>query len=186
EHPAHLNGVWQAAAAASALLQAGHSALDAVERAVQLMEDDPTFDAGVGSVLTCVGDIELDAMIMDGESLRVGAVAAAQGLHNPIQVARLIMRDTEHNLLVGSGVRDFARMKGVRLAAQAELTVPREVERFHRYQSTPPTPISEAFTAGTAHSGGTVGAVAIDQAGNIASGTSTGGTPFSLPGASGG
>ncbi len=180
EHAAHLNGVRVAAQAAWDILQRGGTSLDAVEKAIMIMEDDSTFDAGRGSVLTCVGEIEMDAMMMDGRNLRVGSVGAVQGIQNPIHLARLVMQETEHNLLVGSGARQFARMKGIRLAAQAELTVPREVERFRQYQVSPPTPTVESFMA--AHSGGTVGAVAMDRDGNLAAGTSTGGTPYSLPG----
>lgn len=180
EHKAHLNGVGIAARAAWELLDSGASALDAVERAVMLMEDDPAFDAGTGSVLNCVGEIELDAMIMDGQSLDMGAIAAIQGVRNPIQVARMLMHESEHNLLVGAGAHAYARMKGVHFIPQAELTVPREIQRYHEFQAKPPTPTAESFTA--AKPGGTVGAVAMDKAGNIAAATSTGGTPFSLPG----
>jgi beta-aspartyl-peptidase (threonine type) len=155
--------------------------LDAVEAAIKILEDDPTFDAGKGSVLNCIGEIELDAMIMDGRTLEMGAVAAVQGVQYPISLARLVMQDTSHNMLAGSGARDFARLKGIPFVPQAALTVPREVERYQQYQSQPPTTISAEFTA-KPQSGGTVGAVAIDSTGNIAAGTSTGGTSFSLPG----
>lgn len=180
EHAAHLNGVGVAAKAAWELLQQGATALDAIEKAIMLMEDDPTFDAGTGSVLNCIGEIELDAMIMDGQNLRMGAVAAVQGIQYPIQLARLVMEDTDHNMLVGNGAREFARLKGVRFVPQAALTVEREVKRFLSFQAKPPTPITESF--GGAKSGGTVGAVAMDQHGNIAAATSTGGVPFSLAG----
>ena len=89
EHAAHINGTEVAARAAWELLQAGSTALDAIEKAIMIMEDDPTFDAGTGSVLNCVGEIELDAMIMDGKTLKLGAVGAAQGIANPIYLARL-------------------------------------------------------------------------------------------------
>lgn len=180
EHADHLRGVRVAAEAAWALLQNGASALDAVERAVMILEDDPTFDAGTGSVLNCVGEIELDAMIMDGSSLRVGAVAAVKGIQYPIQLARLVMQETEHSLLVGRGAHEYARMHGMPFVPQAQLTVPREAERYRGYQAKPPSATAESFTG--LHSGGTVGAVALDRAGNIAAATSTGGTPFSLPG----
>jgi beta-aspartyl-peptidase (threonine type) len=180
EHAAHVNGVKLAAQAAWELLKQGSSALDAIEKAVMLLEDDPTFDAGTGSVLNCIGEIELDAMIMDGSNLQMGAVAAVQGIQYPIQLARLVMDDTDHNMLVGDGAREFARLKGVRFVPQAALTVEREVNRFREFQAQPPTPITESF--GGAKSGGTVGAVALDQAGHIVAATSTGGTPFSLAG----
>lgn len=180
EHADHLIGVEEAAAAAWQILGAGGSALDATEKAVMLMEDDPTFDAGTGSVLNCVGEIELDAMIMSGRNLQTGAVGALKSVRYPIQVARMVMEEGEHNLLVGAGAHSFARLRNVQFVPQAELTVPREIERFHEYQAKPPTTTAEAFAG--VHSGGTVGAVAMDAEGNIAAATSTGGTPYSLPG----
>jgi beta-aspartyl-peptidase (threonine type) len=144
-----------------------------------VMEDDPTFDAGIGSVLNRVGEIELDAIIMDGKNLALGAVAAVRGINHPVQLARLIMEDTDHALLVGDGARRFAEIKGMRLCAQAELTVPREVERFRKLQQTPDYHLSDGFTPDPV---GTVGAVAIDADGNVAAATSTGGVHFKLPG----
>lgn len=181
EHPAFINGVEAAAKAAWEILSNGGTALDAVEKAIMSMEDDPAFDAGIGSVLTCVGEIELDAMIMDGSTLRVGSVAAVKNIQNPIHLARLVMAETEHNFLVGTGANLFARMKGMRLAAQAELTVPREVERYRQYQAGTPIPAAESFMP--AHpTTGTVGVTAMDKNGNLVAGTSTGGTAYSLPG----
>jgi len=180
EHAAHIHGVEKAAREAWKLLQAGRPALEAIEKAIMLMEDDPTFDAGIGSVLNSAGEIMMDAMIMDGSNLRVGSVAAVQGVQYPIQLARLVMQQTAHMMLVGAGARQFAMQKGMRMAAQAELTVPREVERYRKYQSDPSLSPIASFTL--PRSGGTVGAVALDQYGNLAAGTSTGGTPYSLPG----
>jgi len=136
-HTDHIGGTHAAAEAGWEILRKGGSALDAVEKAVMVMEDDPTFDAGVGSVLNREGDIELDAIIMDGRTLALGSVAAVRGIMNPIRLARLIAEDTEHSLLVSEGARRFAERKGMRLCAAAELTVPREVERFRRLQQTP-------------------------------------------------
>lgn len=178
-HAAHLRGTRAAAEAGWNILGAGGSALDAVEMAVSVMEDDPTFDAGVGSVLNCVGDIELDAIIMDGRTLALGAVAAVRNIPNPVRLARVIMEDTYHTLLVGDGARRFAEQKGMRLCAQAELTVPREIERFRKLQEVPDYHLSDEFTPDPMD---TVGAVAIDQAGDIAAATSTGGVHFKLPG----
>lgn len=178
-HTERVAGVRAAAEAGWAVLTAGGSALDAVERAVALMEDNPVLNAGVGSALNREGEIELDAIIMDGQTLALGAVAAVRGITNPVKLARLIMEDTVHSLLVGEGARRFAELKGMRLCAQAELTVPREVERFRRLQQ----------QAGYAPSGrlsphpmDTVGAVALDRAGNVAAATSTGGVHFKMPG----
>jgi len=178
-HAEHIGGVHVAAEAAWEILRKGGTALDAVEKAVSIMEDDPTFDAGVGSVLNRAGEIELDAMIMEGKSLALGSVAAVRGITNPVKLARLIMDDTDHNMLVGEGARRFAELKGMRLCAQAELTIPREVEHFRRLQLQPDYHLSDDFTPET-HD--TVGAVAIDHAGNVAAATSTGGVRYKMPG----
>jgi beta-aspartyl-peptidase (threonine type) len=162
------------------LLDRGESALDAIEAAVRSMEDNATFDAGVGSVLNSIGEIELDAMIMEGANLHLGAVAAVRGIANPITLARRVMENTTHSVLVGAGARRYAEQIGLRLCSQAELTVPREVARFREQQraSRQEIPAIRAKQAVM----DTVGAVAIDRAGNVAAATSTGGTAFKLPG----
>jgi beta-aspartyl-peptidase (threonine type) len=178
-HADHINGTRVAAEAGWKILAGGGSALDAVEEAVRVMEDDPTFDAGVGSVLNRTGGIEMDAIIMDGKTLALGAVAAVRGITNPIKLARLISEDTDHSLLVGEGARRFAELKGMRLCAEAELTVPREIERFRELQQKPDYHLAEGFTP---EPQGTVGAVAIDANGNMAAATSTGGAAYKMPG----
>ncbi len=161
EHADYLSGCRAAFEVAWKLLEQGGTALDAVEAAVRSMEDNPAFDAGVGSVLNSVGEIELDAMIMDGQTLSVGAVAAVRGIANPITLARRIMENTSHSMLVGDGARRYAEQIGLRLCSQAELTVPREVARYRESQQK-----RGSFQAG--HD--TVGAVALDRYGNIAAG----------------
>lgn len=173
EHADYLAGCRVAFDAGWHLLERGQSALDAVEAAVRSMEDNATFDAGVGSVLNSVGEIELDAMIMDGATLTLGAVAAVRGIANPITLARRIMEHTSHNVLVGEGARRFAEQIGLRLCSQAELTVPREVARYREQQHK---------SQQGAYGHDTVGAVAIDRFGNVAAATSTGGIAFKLPG----
>jgi beta-aspartyl-peptidase (threonine type) len=181
-HADHINGTRTAAEAGWKILAAGGSALAAVETAVSVMEDDPTFDAGVGSVLNRAGGIEMDAIIMDGKTLAVGAVAAVRGITNPVKLARLIAEDTDHSLLVGEGARRFAELKGMRLCAEAELTVPREIERFRTLQQMPDYHLADGFTPDRPKPQGTVGAVAIDADGNVAAATSTGGAAYKLPG----
>ncbi len=182
-HAAHLKGTRHAARLGWEVLQAGGSALDAVEAAVRAMEDDPTFDAGVGSVLNRAGHIEMDAIIMDGRTLALGAVAAVRGILNPIRLARILMEQTDHNFLVGEGARRFAEQIGMRLCAEAELTVPREIERFQRLQRIADYRLAYEFRPGDSpHPTGTVGAVAMDVDGHVAAATSTGGAAFKLPG----
>ncbi len=173
EHADYLVGCRAAFEVAWKLLEQGGAALDAVEAAIRSMEDNPAFDAGVGSVLNSVGEIELDAMIMDGQTLSVGAVAAVRGIANPITLARRIMENTSHSMLVGDGARRYAEQIGLRLCSQAELTVPREVARYRE---------SQQKRGGLQAGHDTVGAVALDRYGNIAAGTSTGGMDFKLPG----
>jgi beta-aspartyl-peptidase (threonine type) len=155
-------------------LRGGGSALDAVQAAVRALEDDPRFNAGVGSALTRAGTVELDAALMSGDGLRAGAAAAVSGVRNPIDLARRILDDGEHVLLVGPGALDFAREAGVALCApdfhitdKARADLARELAR----------------RAGAApEGGGTVGAVAVDAAGHVAAATSTGGMVGQRPG----
>src|SRR5512139_3218255 len=102
-----LEGVRRACEAGWAVLRAGGSALDAVEAAVRLLEDDPTFNAGTGATLTAAGDVELDASIMDGATLRCGGVAVVKDVRNPVSLARAVMERTEHVLLAGPGASTF-------------------------------------------------------------------------------
>jgi len=166
-----VEGVRRACAAGWAVLRAGGSALDAVEAAVRLLEDDPTFNAGTGATLTAAGDVELDASIMDGETLRCGAVAVVKDVRNPISLARAVMERTDHVLLAGPGASSFAREIGVPAWDNARLVTPRQRARW------------EAARAGAAGSKtGTVGAVARDARGHLAAATSTGGMSMKLPG----
>jgi beta-aspartyl-peptidase (threonine type) len=177
-HQAHVEGVREAAQVGWEVLQAGRPALDVVEQVVRLLEDDPTFDAGRGSFLNSAGQVELDALIMDGATLENGAVAAVQHIGNPISVARLVMEKTDHALLVGEGARAFARQMGIEPVSEERLLVGRELERWRELQNDPTWRTRDAFEG--PH--GTVGAVARDGEGNIAAATSTGGTPKKLAG----
>jgi len=170
-----------AAATAQTILLQGGTALDAIEAAVNLLEDDPVLDAGRGSYLNREGNVEMDALIMDGATLDMGAVAAVQLVRHPISLARRIMTDTEHTLLVADGASAFADRIGFPRCTLEDLLVGDELARYlelkqhHDYQTA--TIFNEAGAMGD-----TVGAVAIDQWGNIAAATSTGGTRKKLPG----
>ncbi|MGC8836838.1 MAG: isoaspartyl peptidase/L-asparaginase [Anaerolineae bacterium] len=173
----HVAGCLRAAREGWRVLREGGTALEAVEAAIVCMEDDPVFDAGRGSCLNAAGEVELDAGLMRGTDLRVGAVAAVQGIANPIRLARLVLEQSEHILLVGQGAVQFAQEKGVPLVPPERLIVERERARWERLRQQPAFQVRDAF--GRAD---TVGAVALDVQGHLAAGTSTGGTPFKHPG----
>ncbi len=177
---AHKAGCRMAALAGFDVLRRGGSALDAVETAIVCLEDDPTFDAGVGAHLNQDGVVQLDAGMMDGQTYQVGAVAAIERVKNPIRVARHLLT-SEHNMFAGPGATAYAQACGIPLCDPEDLVVARERARWLEYRERGEPPSETVFLGGTdgAFAGkGTVGAVAIDQAGNIAAGTSTGGTPF--------
>ena len=163
-------GLAAALDAAYAILERGGSSLDAVTTAVRMMEDDPQFNAGRGAVLNQDGDAELDAAIMDGRGPRAGAVAGVRHVKNPVELARLVMERSPHVLLIGDGAEEFALEQGVVL-------VPRGYFRTHqRIAELAEAQQAEANRGTAAGSGtGTVGAVALDRAGNLAAATSTGG-----------
>lgn len=180
----HQRGCRRALDAGWAVLQAGGAALDAVETAVRMLEDEPIFDAGVGSVLNSDGVVELDAAVMDGQTLRSGGVAAVQRIRNPITLARRVL-ESQVILLVAHGAERFAESVGVPHCGPDELIVEREYRRWQELQRTNArTEDAFARPASTAlqNPGDTVGAVALDRFGNIAAGTSTGGTANKPPG----
>jgi beta-aspartyl-peptidase (threonine type) len=189
------------------VLRQGGSALDAVEAAVRVLEEAPIFDAGIGSVLNRDGDVELDAAIMDGPTLRSGAVAAVRRVKNPITLARRVM-ESQVILLVAQGAERFAETAGVPFCDPAELIVERERKRWEQLRQQGDYQAQDAFGSRRVEDGGwkiedrglprssmlrpsssilenpsdTVGAVALDRDGNLAAGTSTGGTANKLPG----
>src|SRR5262252_9535759 len=187
---AHIRGVGNALAAGWRVLERGGTALDAVEEAVVIMEDDETFDAGRGSFLNRDGKVQLDALIMDGSTLRAGGVGCVERLRNPVRAARKILSESPHVYFVGEGAEKFAAEHGVPLCKNEDLVIPREVERLRQYQAETAKPdsaphgndlfASEADDATISHD--TVGAVALDRNGNIAAATSTGGTLNKAPG----
>ena len=200
---AHQHGVRNALLAGYALLDRGASATDAVEAAVTVLEDDETFDAGRGSFLTRDGRVQLDALLMDGGNLRAGGVACVERLRNPIQAARLVLDRSPHIYFVGAGAEAFAAENGMPLIDNSELVLDRERERLAKAQQiarlglpdltfagddkSPETAILTAADSPNNDSLGydshdTVGAVALDARGNLAAGTSTGGTLNKAPG----
>ena len=241
----HQRGVARALAAGYAILERGGTATDAVEAAVTVLEDDPTFDAGRGSFLTSAGRVQCDALLMDGATLRAGGVACVEHLRNPIQAARLVLDQSPHVYFVGPGAEAFAQQHGIKLIDNSELVLDREVLRLKEAQSRqahgqpdqtfsgpeapnepvnsslgscvhwqddkspetavhrsvasdlrPPIPApSRGDNPGSPRTGpgpfpgpgpwgshDTVGAVGLDQFGNLAAGTSTGGTLNKAPG----
>jgi beta-aspartyl-peptidase (threonine type) len=127
---AHESGVRKALEAGYAILSRSGSAIDAVEAAVTVLEDDPTFDAGLGSFLTCDGRVQLDALLMDGGRMKAGGVACVEHLRNPIQAARLVLEASPHVYFVGEGAERFAAAHGISLIDNSELVLPREVDRL--------------------------------------------------------
>jgi beta-aspartyl-peptidase (threonine type) len=178
---AHKAGIQHALKAGWTILSKGGTAVEAVEKAIIVMEDDETFDAGTGSFINLAGEVELDASIMNGRTFRAGAVAAVQNIKNPISLARKIMEGSEHILLVGMGATRFAREHGIKTCKQDDLITDRELERWREIQRNGNVITKEAFRRKKVPVD-TVGAVAIDRHGNIASGASTGGTPNKYPG----
>ncbi|MDD5571380.1 MAG: isoaspartyl peptidase/L-asparaginase [Bacteroidales bacterium] len=177
---AHCNGVRKALSIGWKVLTSGGTAEEAVERTIMYLEDDPTFDAGRGSFVNAIGEIELDASIMNGTSYRAGAVAAVQNIRHPISLVRLIMNNSEHIFLAGDGAARFAKEHGINQCRSEELLVGRELERWKELQKKKGFLTKDAFHK--KGPGDTVGAVALDSYGTIVAGTSTGGTPKKYPG----
>ncbi|HEX3435152.1 MAG TPA: isoaspartyl peptidase/L-asparaginase [Pseudacidobacterium sp.] len=188
---AHERGVHNALLAGYALLAKGESAVDAVEAAVAVLEDDDTFDAGRGSFLTRDGRVQLDALLMDGKTMRAGGVACVERLRNPIHAARLVLDKSPHVYFVGQGAEEFARAHGMQLIDNSELVLEREKQRLEDAQAKERAGLPDLTfagddkspeTAAELASHDTVGAVALDVKGCIAAATSTGGTLNKAPG----
>jgi beta-aspartyl-peptidase (threonine type) len=179
---AHVNGVNKALAEGWRVLEGGGRALDAVQAAITYMEDDETFDAGRGSFLTCDGRVQLDALMMEGATLRAGGVGCVERIRNPIAAARLVLDDSPHIYMVGEGAEAFAQEHGIELCRNEELVIEREVRRLKEAQAKAAAGQPDTTFAGLDRGHDTVGAVALDANGNIAAGTSTGGTLNKAPG----
>lgn len=170
-------GCRQALEAGWKILADGGAAIDAIEAAIILLEDNPMFDAGVGSHLNREGQVELDAIVMDAQTLRAGAVASVQRIRNPIRLARAVLESCEHMMLVGAGAEKFAIERGLELCDPEELIIERERAAWARCRED-----RHAAEHHRGHEAGTVGAVAMDQEGKLFAATSTGGTCCKRPG----
>lgn len=177
----HRKGVHRASMVGYEILLMGGSALDAVQRAVEYLEADPTFNAGRGSVLNANGRVELDAAIMDGSRLAAGAVACVSGLVHPVALAREVLENSPHVMLTGEGALEFARTRGITTCDPEELMVERERQRY-RLARASSSPGDTRSLGGMAQPGDTVGAVACDSNGHVAAATSTGGALLKLAG----
>jgi beta-aspartyl-peptidase (threonine type) len=176
----HAAGVRHAIQQVFPLLEDGCSAIDAVEAAVNILEADPTFDAGRGAFLNAQGNIELDAFIMDGKALDFGSIAAVPNLLHPVSLARKVMGAKDFRFLVGDGALLYARECGMQEVKPEELLTARELAFYEQIKSSQSFSIAKAFSGPTPMD--TVGAVAQDVHGNLACATSTGGTPRKHPG----
>ena len=158
------------------LINGGH-ALDAIEAAIIVLEDDPVFDAGYGSHLNLDGDVECDAIVMDAATLRAGSVAGLRHIKNPIRVARAILEHSPHMMLISEGAERFAVEHDIALYDSDALISPAEREAWEHCRQD-----SHAAEHHRGHEQGTVGAVALDEQGRLLAATSTGGTCCKLPG----
>jgi L-asparaginase / beta-aspartyl-peptidase len=179
-------GCREAALAGWHILLQGGSALDAVQTAIVVLENNPSFNAGTGAVLTQDGRAELDAGLMDGNTLDVGAIAGVSRIKNPIELARSVLC-SPHALLMGAGAEEFAAHAGITLADPSELITSAQRARWQRgYHAGDDVNIDSGPEAGLvhadAHKHGTVGAVAVDSQGRTAAGASTGGIAAKHPG----
>lgn len=176
-------GIENALRAGRQILDRGGSSLDAVEAAVQMLEDDPNFNAGKGSVFTSAGTNEMDAAIMDGKTLDAGAVACVWHVRNPIVLARAVMEKSKHVMMVGSGAEEFAKGNGIELVDAKYFFTQRRWEELQKEKAEKAGAGGEKKSIISNVEGhGTVGAVARDFQGNLAAATSTGGTSNKLPG----
>src|SRR6266851_4593418 len=160
---AHKLGVRNALNAGWKVLQCGGSALDAVEEAIVILEDDETFDAGRGSFLNREGKVQMDALLMEGATLRAGGVGCVEHIANPIRAARKVLSESPHVYFVAEGAERFAQEHGISLCENEDLVLPREIERLRAFQATGPDATQELFAPTISHD--TVGAVALDGEG---------------------
>ncbi len=178
-------GLERALTAGHEILKRGGSSVDATEAAVRVLEDDPHFNAGKGSVFTSAGTNEMDAAIMDGKTLAAGAVASLKHIKNPISLARLVMERSGHLMMNCEGAEAFAKENGIELVDQKHFFTQERWDALQKIKAAEKSRTSGAgkkFLITDQDRHGTVGAVALDQNGNLAAATSTGGTTNKRPG----
>jgi len=178
-------GLERALTAGYEILKRGGSSLDATEAAVQVLEDDPHFNAGRGSVFTSPGTNEMDASIMDGKTMKAGAVGSVKRIKNPIGLARLVMEKSPHVMLDCAGAEAFAKANGVELVDQKYFFTQERWDALQKMKAAEKQRASgdgKSFIITDQDRHGTVGAVALDKDGNLAAATSTGGTTNKMPG----
>jgi L-asparaginase / beta-aspartyl-peptidase len=178
-------GLERALTAGYEILKRGGSSLDATEAAVRVLEDDPHFNAGKGSVFTSAGTNEMDAAIMDGKTLAAGAVASLKHIKNPISLARLVMEKSGHVMMDSEGAESFAKENGIELVNQKYFFTQKRWDALQKIKAAERSRTSgpgKEFLITDQDRHGTVGAVALDQSGNLAAATSTGGTTNKRPG----
>lgn len=169
------------------VLEDGGSSTDAVIAAIKVMEDSPEFNAGKGAVFTADGFNELDASLMEGKELKAGAIAMSRKIKNPIEAAKIVMEKTPHTLIAGEGADKLAKANGLELVSQKYFYTPHRYQQFKEAQKSKEVLLDS--DKAKAHLGnytepylGTVGAIALDKNGNLAAGTSTGGTTNKMTG----
>lgn len=180
----YLKGLTEAIEIGKKIVENGGTAMDAVEKVINHLEDDPHFNAGRGAVFTSAGTHEMDACIMDGSNLQAGSVAGVSTVRNPISLARLVMEKTPHVLLAYKGAEAFAKQMGVAMEPPSYFDTERRKEQLERARGQSSVildnpPPSVTFDE---HKMGTVGCVILDKHGNLAAGTSTGGLTNEMPG----
>jgi beta-aspartyl-peptidase (threonine type) len=173
-------GLEAARDAGYAVLEKGGSSLDAVSAAVRSLEDNPLFNAGIGAVLNGDGEAEMDSSIMDGKTLRAGAVANLKHVKNPVELARAVMEKSPHVMIAGPGAEEFALQQGFTLVPNTYFRTELRKRQLEKAQQEEQKPAAGKRTGFDGH--GTVGAVALDRNGNLAAATSTGGMTNKLPG----
>src|SRR5689334_4509565 len=175
-------GIEHALRAGGEILDRGGSSLNAVEAAVRVLEDDPNFNAGKGSVFTSAGTNEMDAAIMDGKTLNVGTVACLEHVRNPIVLARTVMEKSKHVMMVGKGAEELAKRNDIELVDAKYFFTQRRWDELQKAKAAEKSAVGKNVIISDTRAHGTVGAVARDAQGNLAAATSTGGTTNKLPG----